>query len=162
MRGGVTDGGYARATTEVTNAMGILRLLKLDFVPRNPDFALLVLRVWLGLSMLILHGWGKLAGFSTIAGGFPDPLGVGSTTSLALAVFSEVLCSALLVLGLFTRLSAAVLAITMGTAFFLVHQATLSGANSGELAFVYLAGYVVLLIAGGGRYALDAGSGSRA
>lgn len=140
--------------------MGISRLLKLDFVPRSPDIALLVLRVWLGLSMLALHGWSKLAGFSEMAGGFPDPLGVGSTTSLALAVFGEVLCAALLVLGLFTRLSAAVLAVTMGTAFFLVHQAALTGTNSGELSFVYLAGYVALLIAGGGRYALDAKSGS--
>ena len=69
-----------------------------------------------------------------MAGKFPDPLGVGSTTSLALAVFAEVVCSVLLAFGLFTRLAAAVLAINMATAFLMVHKLALTGPGSGELA----------------------------
>src|SRR5688500_18401886 len=102
--------------------MKILRLLRLDFLPCSAAAGLLVLRLWLGLSLLMLHGWGKLAGFSEKAAKFPDPLGVGSEASLALAVFAEVACALLAALGLFTRFAAAVLAIMMATAFFLVHK----------------------------------------
>lgn len=136
--------------------MKILRLLQLDFLPRSVDAGLLVLRLWLGLSLLLLHGRAKLAGFSEMSGKFPDPLGIGSPTSLTLAIFAEVLCAILLVLGLFGRAAAAVLVIQMVTAFFLVHQLALTGAHSGELAFVYLAGFVALLIAGPGHFSLDA------
>jgi putative oxidoreductase len=142
--------------------MKILRLLQLDFLPRSTDAGLLLLRVWLGLSLLLLHGWSKLSGFSEMSGKFPDPLGVGSPMSLAMAVFGEVICALLVALGLFTRGAAAVVAITMATAFFLVHKGALSGPGSGELAFVYLAGLIALVIAGAGRFSLDAKIGGRA
>jgi len=141
--------------------MKIFRLLQLDFLPRSADAGLLVLRLWLGLSLLLLHGWRKLTGFSEMSGKFPDPLGVGSQMSLAMAVFGEVICALLVALGLFTRGAAAVLAITMATAFFLVHKGVLSGPNSGELAFVYLAGWITLFITGAGRFSLDAKLGGR-
>ena len=141
--------------------MKIFRLLQLDFLPRSADAGLLVLRLWLGLSLLLLHGWRKLTGFSEMSGKFPDPLEVGSPMSLAMAVFGEVICALLVALGLFTRGAAAVLAITMATAFFLVHKGVLSGPNSGELAFVYLAGWITLFITGAGRFSLDAKIGGR-
>src|SRR5205085_7119475 len=97
-------------------------------------------------------GWSKLIGFSEMSGKFPDPLGVGSPISLALAVFAEVVCALLLALGLFTRFAAAVLAINMATAFLMVHKLALSGPHSGELAFIYLAAWVTLLVAGAGRF----------
>ncbi len=130
-------------------------MIKLNSLPRSADVALLVLRLWLGLSLLLLHGWGKLVGFSGMASKFPDPLGVSPKISLGLAIFAEVLCSALLAIGLFSRLATAALTITMATAFFLVHKAALTGPNGGELAFVYLAGFVALLVAGPGRFSLD-------
>jgi putative oxidoreductase len=133
----------------------LLRLLQFDFVPRGTDLALAVLRCWLGLTMLLNHGWAKAAGFSDKAEGFADPLGVGTTTSLVFAIFGEVVCSILLVLGLLGRFAAAVLIITMGVAFCLVHRMALSGEFSGELAFIYLAGFVALFLAGPGRYSLD-------
>jgi putative oxidoreductase len=119
------------------------------------NLGLLVLRVWLGLSMLVLHGWPKLAGFNEKAGSFPDPIGLGGPASLVLAILAEVVCSVLLVLGLFGRLGAFGWMMTMLVAFAKVHGLALSGPNSGELAFVYLAASVVLLIAGSGRYSLD-------
>ena len=135
----------------------ILKLLQLTFLPRSSDAGLLVLRLWTGGAILLLHGWTKLTGFSKIAGQFPDPLGLGSSTSLALAVFAEAACALLIVLGLFTRLAAAVLVILMAVAFFIVHKASLAmGPGSGELAFVYLGAFLTLLIAGGGRFSLDA------
>ncbi|MCX8090475.1 MAG: DoxX family protein [Verrucomicrobiae bacterium] len=118
-------------------------------------FALLVLRVWLGITMLSCHGYEKLVSFGKKADSFPDPLGVGHATSLALVVLAEFFGSLLLILGLLTRLGALVLAITMAVAFFAVHKGALSGPQSGELAFIYLAGYVTLFFAGPGRFSVD-------
>lgn len=132
-----------------------MKFLQLNFIPQSTDFALLVLRLWLGLTLLLNHGWDKLTHFSAYAEKFGNPIGIGATPSLVLVVFAEVVCSALLVLGLWTRFAALVLAINMGVAFFIAHNHALSGAGSGELAFIYLAGYVTILFAGGGSFALD-------
>jgi len=138
-------------------------ILRLDFVPSNTDAALLVLRLWLGLSLLLLHGWGKLSSFQQMAGKFPDPLGIGHRNSLTLAIVGEVVCPILLVLGLFTRFAALGCALNMSVAFFIVHKAVLkAGPGSGELAYVYLCGFVVLFVAGAGKFALDAKAGKGA
>ncbi len=141
--------------------MATMKFLHLNFLPRSPDGALLVLRVWLGSAMLALHGWGKLTGFSAMAGKFPDPFGIGSTPSLALAVFGEVVCAALLVAGLFTRFAALGVAITMAVAFWFAHGGKLMGQGNGEMAFLYLGGFVALLIAGGGKFSVDAKIGAK-
>lgn len=139
---------------------GLIKFLRFDFLPTSTDLGLLVLRLWMGLSLLILHGWAKLTGFSDMAGKFPDPLGVGATGSLALAVFGEVVCALLLALGLFSRLAALGLIITMAVAFFMVHKASLQpGPGSGELAYAYLAGFTTLFITGPGRFSLDRRTG---
>jgi putative oxidoreductase len=134
-------------------------MLKKLFAPGNDsaptNVALLVLRLWLGLTMLINHGAEKLHKFSAMAPKFPDPLGVGHSLSLALVVFAEVAASLLLVSGLLTRFAAFVLAVNMAVAFFVAHKGQLSGEHSGELAFIYLAGYITLLFAGGGRFSVD-------
>jgi putative oxidoreductase len=135
----------------------LLRVVRLEFLPWMPDVGLLVLRVWLGLTMLFVHGLDKLLTFSAKVDGFPDPIGLGSGVSLGLAVLAEVVCAGLLVVGLLSRLAAFLLAVTMTVAFFVVHKASLEfGPDSGELAFVYLAGFVALILAGPGRWALDA------
>ena len=133
-----------------------LRLLQFNFIPRSPDFALLVLRVWLGASLLVLHGWGKVTGFRANSAGFPDPLGVGSTTSMGLAIFGEVVCAALIVLGLATRFAALTLIIVMVVAFAMVNGTKLTGPGNGEMAFIYLAGFVAIFLAGPGRMSVDA------
>lgn len=134
-------------------------MLKKLFAPANDSFltsfGLLLLRAWLGATLLVHHGVGKLTDFKSMSGGFPDPLGVGHTTSLVLVVLAEVLAAALLVLGLVTRLAALVAAIDMAVAFVCIHKMALSGNHSGELAFIYLAGFVTLFLAGGGSISFD-------
>ena len=139
----------------------MMKLLQLGILPASASAALGVLRVWLGLSMLLLHGWGKLATFAATAAQFPDPLGIGGHASLALTVLAEAFCSALLVLGLFTRLAALVLVIEFSVAFWLVHGHALTGAHSGEPAFLYLAGFVALFLGGAGCCSLDARLGKK-
>ena len=116
------------------------------------SLGLLTLRLWLGLAMFFNHGLDKLAHFSDMASKFPDPLGIGQTPSLALVVFAETAGALLLALGLLTRFAALTLVIDLGVAFLLVHKAV---SGMGELAFIYSAGYVALLIAGGGRFSVD-------
>jgi putative oxidoreductase len=96
-----------------------------------------------------------------MAGKFPDPFGIGSTPSLALAVVGEVVCTALIVLGLFTRIAALGSGITMATAFWYAHGGRLTGTGNGELPFVFLGVFVALFIAGAGKYSLDAKLGAK-
>ncbi len=135
------------------------RILRLDFIPSSIDVGLLILRLWLGLSLLVLHGWGKLTRFEEMSNKFPDPFAIGTKASLSLALVGEIVGPILLILGLFTRLGALSSTITMAVAFFLVHHAVLKGSGSGELAFIYMAGLAVIFVAGGGRFAVDGKSG---
>ena len=105
--------------------------------------------------MLINHGAGKLKAYETMASGFPDPLGFGHIGSYVLVVSAEFFASILLIAGLATRLAALMLSVNMAVAFFVVHKAALTGEHSGELAFIYLAGFVALLLGGAGRISLD-------
>ena len=134
----------------------LISFIQLNFLPRSVDLGLLVLRVWLGLSLFWLHGLGKATKFSELLQKFPDPLGIGHPASATLATFAEAVCTLLLALGLFTRFAALNIAVTMAVAFFIVKKAALTGADNGELAYMYLLGAVPLLIAGGGRFSLDA------
>jgi putative oxidoreductase len=121
--------------------------------PRNIDFALLILRLAVGVFMLT-HGIGKFAklfGDNPIQ--FADPIGIGVTASLALAVFSEVLCSIFLIIGFATRLSAIPLLITMLVAAFIVHAG--DGFGKQELPLIYATTCLILGIAGAGKYSVD-------
>ncbi|MCR6655920.1 MAG: DoxX family protein [Opitutus sp.] len=129
--------------------------LQLKFLPASQDAGLLVLRVWLGVSMVVLHGWVKIVNFNQMSGQFPDFLGIGPKGNLIAAIFGEFVCGLLVVIGLGTRFAALVLTIVMAFAFFAAHGAKLSGPGSGELAFIFLAGFVTLLVAGPGRFSVD-------
>lgn len=133
--------------------MMIQKILNPGSYSKNIDIALLILRLTVGFFMLS-HGMGKfynLIGDAPIQ--FPDPLGVGTTASLGLAVFSEVLCSILLIVGLGTRLAAIPLIITMLVAAFIIHAT--DGFGKQELPLMYVAIYLVIAIAGAGKISID-------
>ena len=117
------------------------------------QMGLLVLRVYFGGMMLASHGWPKLMSFSEKAAMFPDPLGVGNELSLVLAIFAEVVCAALIILGLFTRFATIPLIITMVVAAFVIH------ANDPffkqEFPLTFMAGYVAIFLSGSGDYSLQ-------
>jgi putative oxidoreductase len=134
-------------------------MIKKIFAPGNDSaltsFGLLVLRLWFGLTLLLHHGLDKLNHFSETAPKFFDPLNIAPTPSFALVVFAEVVGSALVAIGLLTRFAALTLVINFSVAFFLFHKQAMSGPKSGELAFIYLAGFAALLFAGGGKFSVD-------
>lgn len=122
---------------------------------RYHDVILLLLRLTFGLSMAFAHGWPKLQ--KLIAGGeirFMDFLGLGPEISLGLAVFAELFCAILLAVGLFTRLSAIPLIITMFVAVFVAHWG--DPYSDMEKGLLFLVPYVCLLLAGPGWYSIDA------
>ena len=114
---------------------------------------MLLLRLGFGSMILVNHGLDKLTHFAEKSSRFADPLGIGSTTSLALIVFAEFFCAAFIVLGLFTRLSALVLAIGMGFALFYTHKGQFFG--EGEMAALYFTTFAALALLGPGKLSLD-------
>jgi putative oxidoreductase len=105
--------------------------------------------------MVVDHGWDKLAHFSNMQAQFGGPLPGGGTVNLAVAVICEVLCAALLCVGFLTRLAALILVLEMASAFYYVHHFALHGPMSGEPAFLYLGGFVMIFLAGSGKFALS-------
>lgn len=119
---------------------------------RGLSLALLGFRVFAGL-MMLPYGIGKIEGFEQYSENFfEDPIGIGMVPSLLLTIFAQVVCSAALVVGLFTRPAAIVLAFNMLVAskYHLFDDwATLS------LPLLFLGIYCALAVMGGGRYSAD-------
>lgn len=130
-------------------------LVRADFLPTHVDLGLLVLRLWLGGSLLMLHGLGKIERLMADEIAFSSVFGLSPSVSLALAVLGEVIAPVLLMVGFASRWAAALCAITMVTAFTVAHGGALSGEGSGELPFVFLAGFAALVLTGPGRFSID-------
>ena len=114
---------------------------------------LLIARVAIGILMLV-HGLPKLVMLmSGEAASFPAVLGMSPHLSLGLAVFAEVFCSIFILVGLGTRLAVIPLITTMLVAVFYIHMADPFAKQ--ELGLHYLLVYVMLFIAGSGRYSFD-------
>ena len=121
--------------------------------PVTTSIGLLILRVAAG-AMMMVHGYGKLTGWDEMSTDFPDPIGVGHATSLGLAIFGELVCSALLLPGLLTRFAAIPFSFTMIVAGFIVHGS--DPWSRKELAMLYLVVGIVIAIVGPGRFSVDA------
>lgn len=121
-----------------------------DFIP---SIGLLLFRIAFGSFMLLGHGWGKLTSFSETAAKFPDPLGIGSEWSMGSAIFCEVACSALVIVGLATRIAVLPLVFTMAVAVFMVHGGDPFATK--ELALVYLSAFALLYFTGPGCFSVD-------
>lgn len=116
------------------------------------DLGLLLLRLIAG-GTLFTHGWMKLQNVMSGNMAFADPLGIGQAPSLYLTIFAEVVCSALIVIGLVTRIALIPPVITMIVAFFIVHAPDAFQVK--ELAFLYLTMFVTLFLTGPGSYSVD-------
>ncbi len=117
------------------------------------NVGLALLRVGVSLMMIFGHGLGKFQ--NLIAGNFefPNPIGIGSTPSLFLAVIGEFIAPILILIGYKTRLAAIPAAITMAVAYFAVHLNDPFKVQ--EKALYYLLAFVVIALVGPGKYSLD-------
>lgn len=116
------------------------------------NLATFLLRLGMGL-LMIPHGYDKLVHFAQYKKDFMNFLGMGSTISLALVVFSEFFCSVFLIMGLFTRFVASVLIIEMFVVVFKAHQGQVFG--DGEHGMLYLTAHLSIVLLGPGKASLD-------
>ena len=118
---------------------------------RIVSIVLLAVRVFFGV-LFFMHGLDKMMNFSALSETFPDVLGFGSYMSLMVAIFCEFCCSLLLIAGLLQRLTLIPMIVSMGVAFFDIHDAMMP---EGELALIYFIVFIILFVTGPGRYSLD-------
>ena len=118
----------------------------------SKDFGLLILRV--GVSALMLtHGYGKFLRLFTDPTDFGDPIGLGPTISLILAVIGEFVAPILIISGYKTKLAAIPALITMLVAAFVVHASDPIGTK--EKALLYAVCYLAIAFTGAGKYSID-------
>jgi putative oxidoreductase len=115
--------------------------------------ALSVLRIITGL-LIIQHGMGKLLGFPA----YPAYANVQPFSLIGAAGFIELIGGALLILGLFTRPAAFILAGEMAFAYFIAHAPKDFHplVNGGTLAILYCFTCLYLSTAGAGPWSVDA------
>lgn len=120
---------------------------------RSADLGILILRLTFGLTIALIHGFGKfppsekfIDGVTNL--GFPLPVLFAWCATLA-----EFLGGLFIATGLMTRPAAFFLAFTMGVAVFGVHSA--DPFKIKELAFLYLSAALSLMFLGGGGLSLD-------
>ncbi|TDT45006.1 putative oxidoreductase [Maribacter spongiicola] len=104
-------------------------------------------------AMMLTHGLPK---FQKLISGdfqFADPIGIGETPSLFLAVIGEFICPILIIIGFKTRLAAIPVAITMAVAAFITHGADDFGTK--EKALFYLVAFVTVSLLGPGKFGVD-------
>jgi putative oxidoreductase len=113
-----------------------------------------VLRIMTGL-LFLAHGTTKIFQFP-LTDYFKD--GVPLFSFMGFAGLLEVVGGILIVLGLFTRVTAFILSGMMAVAYFMAHapQGFYPILNGGELAIMYCFVFLYLAAAGGGPWSLDA------
>ncbi len=130
--------------------------------PVNIDIGLLIVRVGIGLSIIVFHGYDKITGgpgFWERIGSNMSNLGITFAPAMwgFLAASTEFFGSILLILGVLFRPAAAVLAFTMFVAALrhinLPVDNPVSGWHHASHALELVAVYVALFFTGPGRYA---------
>ena len=128
------------------------KLLSTKYSASAFNIAMLILRVGMG-GLMLPHGYDKLVHFATYKKDFMNFLGIGSSLSLALVVFSEFFCSLFLIVGLFSRLIVIPLIFGLCIALFKAHNGEIFG--DGEHAALFITGLLVILLVGPGKISAD-------
>jgi putative oxidoreductase len=125
------------------------------------DLGLLVLRIVVGTTLCIKHGWEKAFDFHTMATNttlpFPNLFHLGTVLTLVIALISDFICSILIVLGLGTRIATVFALANIAVAWALVHHFSFFGprADHGEIIVLFLGAIISIFLAGPGRYSID-------
>ncbi len=125
---------------------------------KSDDTGKLVLRVALGV-LILLHGIAKIHGGVGFISGMLSSAGLPGALAY-LVYIGEVVTPVLLIIGLYTRPAAWIVAINMLVAFWLVHAKDLfvlgkQGGWALELQGMFLFAAIALAFMGGSRFALS-------
>lgn len=124
------------------------------FQDRSHDLGLLFLRLSGALFLLKVHGLPKLLDYSNQLLSIEDPFHLGANLTLILAIFAEVICPLFIAVGLLARLACLPILFLLGVALFVVHPEW--SLEQGQFGWLLLMVFSTLLIAGPGRFALNA------
>lgn len=116
------------------------------------NLALLLLRLGFG-GFMLTHGIPKISKLFESPIKFTDPIGIGDTASLILALIGEVVAPILIIIGFKTKLAAIPAAITMVVAAFVIHAE--DSLSTKERAILFLIAFIVIFLAGAGKYSVD-------
>ncbi len=122
-----------------------------SFRGKGVSLLILVIRVFFGV-LFFLHGLDKVINFNTLVQNYPSVLGFGSYMTLMVTIFNEFCFSLFLIVGLLQRVVTIPMFLSMGVAFFGVHDAMLP---EGELALIYFIVFLILFLVGPGKYSVD-------
>ena len=124
------------------------------FTKKHGDYFYFAFRVLVGL-LFLSHGAQKL--FGAFGGVGPDGGSVQLFTLFGLAGIIEFFGGLFIAVGLLTRYSALFGAFDMIAAWFMVHapQGWIPILNGGELAVLYFASFLVILVYGARKWGLD-------
>lgn len=130
--------------------------------PATEDQGKLLLRALLAI-LLLFHGISKLHGGIGFITGLLDKVGLPHVFGYGVFV-GEVLAPLLMLVGLFTRAAALVVAINMIVALLLVHTSQFFSLNETggwalELQGMYLGAAIAVALLGAGRYSLGGPTG---
>ena len=117
------------------------------------EIGLLFLRVSGALFLLGVHGLPKLLNFSTELQRIEDPFHLGAHLTLILAIFAEVLCPLLIVVGVLVRLACLPILFVLLVALLVVHPQW--SVAEGQFGWLLLILFTSIFIAGPGRLALN-------
>lgn len=117
------------------------------------SITLLLLRIVFCGSMIFGHGLGKLNKVLDGNYNFADPIGIGETPTLFLAVFSEFIAPIFILIGYKTKIFSFFPAATMFTAAFIVHID--DPFSKMEKSLLFLAVFISFMISGPGKYSVD-------
>lgn len=122
------------------------------YKPLHTDLGLSITRVVFGL-LFCYHGLEKILNYSSFSTNFPDPIGLGITTSLLLVIFAEFVGGVAVTLGLLTRFFLIPIFITMSVALFIVHAQ--DPFQTKELALLFWVISIGIYVTGPGKYSVD-------
>lgn len=118
----------------------------------NGDKATLFLRLFVA-TMLFTEAITKSQDYLQLEGEYPAIMGLSQAQVVSLVGMMELGAGVLMAIGLFTRITAAIMAVVMvGAAFLFFPEQSFAQA---ELHVVYAGIYIYMVIAGAGYYSLD-------
>ena len=139
------------------NPLDVLLGPALTMGKKLDSMALLIARLTVGV-LFVSTGWGKVHNLAKVTAFFAELHIPAPAFNATLASFTELICGALLVVGLASRLAALPLVVTMIVALLTAKLGEIHGLPDlfGEVEWTYIALLLVVVTAGPGKASLDA------